>query len=337
MTEKLQQQTGTAPLLSDFAAQGAVYDGLMKTLHDGTFVHAYLISGMAGMGKRTLAKRIAQYLMCTGDADKPCGVCPGCVQVRDGNHPDVTVVRPEKSISVDAVREVIRLAGEHTYEGGRRVIIIEQADKMTPAAENCLLKTLEEPLAGTIFLLITDSPETMLPTIISRCRALKLHPWPDETVRRVLEAHDVDSVRREEAIRVSWGSIGKALSVAADEGYWQRRESVMRDFFALEERSGILRVSTQWKDRKEDADELLDDVEDMLRTLMFVRLGRLDASHAQSFPDKWRHMAERAPLESFAALTDAVWQARRMRQNQVTWQAVIEKLLLRLMEEGNRW
>lgn len=325
-----------APTLSDFAPQGAVYDGLVRTLEAGTFVHAYLISGMAGVGKRTLARLMAQHLLCQGEK-KPCGACPACVQVLGGNHPDVITVAPEKSISVDAVREVIRLAGEHTYEGGRRVIIVEQADKMTPGAENCLLKTLEEPVAGTIFLLLTDAPERMLPTIVSRCRAVKLHPWPDETLRQALERHGVPAQRREEAIQVSGGSIGRALSVAADEHYWQRRESVMRDFFALRERSGILRVSSAWKDRKEDAEELLDDVEDMIRTLLMVRLGRQDPARAEGFPASWQRMAKEAPLEAFSGLIDAVWQARRMRLNQVTWQAAVEKLLLRLMEESNRW
>lgn len=336
MTENKQQQPCAAPALSDFAPQGAVYDGLVKTLAENTFVHAYLISGMAGVGKRTLARLIAQYLLCQG-AHKPCGACSACVQVASGNHPDVITVAPEKSISVDAVRDVIRLAGEHTYEGGRRVIIVEQADKMTPGAENCLLKTLEEPVAGTVFLLVTDAPERMLPTIVSRCRAIKLHPWPDATVRQALERNGVPPARCEEALRVSGGSIGRALSVAADERYWQRRESVMRDFFAIKERSDILRISSAWKERKEDAEELLNDVEDMIRTLLMVRLGQREPSDVAGYPVKWQRMAKEAPLEAFSGLIDAVWQARKMRLNQVTWQAAVEKLLLRLMEESNRW
>lgn len=347
MTANGEVQPGAAPALSDFAPQGAVYDGLMKTLSEGSFVHAYLISGLAGMGKRTLARLIAQYLLCTGP-EKGCGACPACVQVRDGNHPDLVLVQPGKPISpevkpglasipVDEIRRVIEIAGTHTFAGGRRVIIIQQAEKMTPGAENCLLKTLEEPVEGTVFLLLSDAPELLLPTIVSRCRALKLHPWPDETVRGVLRARGVPPERCEEAIRVSGGSIGRALSVAADEAYWQRRERVMQDFFAVKERSQVLRISTAWKDRKDEAAELLDDVEDMIRTLLLVRLGQREESAAAGFPPGWQRMARQAPLEAFSGLTDAIWQARKMRLNQVTWQAVVEKLLLRLMEESNRW
>lgn len=339
--------THPAPALSDFAGQGAVYDGLMKTLRDGTHVHAYLISGAAGVGKKTLSMLMAGYLLCQGEP-KPCGVCAACMQTKAGNHPDVIVVQPGtpisgevkaglKSIPVDEIRAVNELAGRHTFEGGQRVIIIRQAEKMTPGAQNALLKTLEEPLAGTVFLLITDSPELLLPTIISRCRALKLHPWDDAKVASVLKARGVDAHRCQEAVHVSGGSIGRALAVAADEHYWERRDQVMRDFFALTERSAVLRVSTAWKDRKDDAEELLADVEDMIRTLLLVRLGRRDKSAVSGYPQPWQRMAEKAELSAFTALTDAVRQARMYRLNQVTWQAVVERLLLRLMEESNRW
>lgn len=336
MAEAEMQFAHTAPGIAAFAPQGTVYDGLMKTLREGTTVHAYLIGGMAGVGKRTLAQAMGQYLLCQGE-NKPCGLCAGCVQVREGTHPDVLVVRPEKSIQVETIREVIRKAGEHTYAGGRRIIRIEQAERMTPAAQNCLLKTLEEPVEGTVFLLITDAPELLLPTIVSRCRGLKLHPWPDNVVLDALRSHGVNDLRAREALHVSGGSIGRALSVAADEGYWQRRNEVMRDFFGLEGRSEILRVSGQWKDRRDQSDELLDDVEDIIRTMLLVRLGQRDRSAVSGYPAPWQRMAADGDTAAFVQLMDAVREARQLRGNQVTWQAVVEKLLLRLMEERNKW
>lgn len=336
-----------APAIGDFARQGAVYDGLLRTLQEGTFVHAYLISGLAGMGKRTLARLIAQYLLCTGDTP-PCGVCPSCVQVRQDQHPDVITVQPGKPVStqvdsgrktipVEDIRAVIGITGRHTFEGGRRIVIIQRAEKMTPGAQNALLKTLEEPTGETVFLLVTDAPELLLPTIVSRCRALKLHPWPDEVILRVLQQRGVSPDRAKEALHVSGGSIGNALAVAADESFWQRRSDVMRDFFALSGRSEILRISTVWKDRKDDADSLLNDVEDMLRLLLLVRLGQRDASTVSGFPQPWQRMAKEGSLEAFVRLQDAVTEARRLRGNQVTWQAVVERLLLRLMEEYSKW
>ncbi len=339
-----------APVLSDFQGQGAVYDGLMRTLRENTFVHAYLITGLEGMGKRTLARLLAQYLLCQSEEDtqKPCGCCKACTQVLSGNHPDMVVVTPGKPISadvkadmksipVDEIRALIAITSRHTFEGGRRVVLIEHADKMNAPAQNALLKTLEEPVPGTVFLLMTESPSLLLPTIVSRCREIKLHPWPDSVILSALARHGVSEQRAQEALHVSGGSIGKALAVAADEGYWQRREEVMRDFFAIGRRSDILRVSSAWKDRKADAEELLDDVEDMLRTLMLHHLGQRDASAIATYPEAWQRFSHDGELSSMLRLMDAVAQARQMRASQVTWQAVVERLLLAMMEEKSKW
>jgi len=333
--------------LDDFAPQGSLYEGLVHTLREGTFVHAYLLSGLEGMGKRTLAQCMAQFLLCTGP-DKPCGMCPACQQVAANNHPDLIVVQPGKPISpevksglksipVKDIRAVVDITSRHTYAGGRRVVIIQQAHKMTPGAQNALLKTLEEPLGETVFLLITEAPEMLLSTIVSRCRALKLHPWPDDALLRVLKARGVEEHRARQAIAVSGGSMGRALEVADDEAFWQRRQDVMQDFFSLEKRSDILRISNQWRERKDDASELLNDVEDMVRTLMLVRLGHRDESALTGYPEKWQTLARKADVAAFVRLLDAVAEARRLRSQQVTWQAVVEKLLLRLMEERNQW
>ena len=341
------QEQPVSLTFADFAGQGALCDGLVRTLRDGSFVHAYLISGQAGVGKRSLSRLIAQHLLCTGE-EKPCGACPACVQVHQGNHPDVLVEKPgeplcpevergRKLIPVDEMRYLLSLVGQHTFTGGRRVVIIEQADKMNPQAANALLKTLEEPPEGTVFLLLTDAPELLLSTIVSRCRSLKMHPWEEAYVRRVLMERGIadDMARRSAA--VSGGSIGRALEIAADADYWQRRNDVMKDFFGLAARGEILRVSSAWKERKDEAGELLNDLEDMLRTLLLVRLGRQDEALLADYPEAWQRMAASAELNAFINLMDAVCDARRLRANQVTWQAVVERLLLRMMEERSKW
>lgn len=337
------------PVLSDFQGQGALFDGLCRTLDEGTFVHAYLISGAEGMGKRTLARLIAQHLLCTAaDVRKPCGACPACIQVQQDEHPDLITVRPGKPIApgvraglvgipVNEIRYVLSLVGQHTFEGGRRVVIIERAEKMNQPAQNALLKTLEEPLAGTVFLLLTDSPELLLPTIVSRCRALKLHPWPDEVILRVLHDRGVDSTMARKALAVSGGSIGRALTVAADDAYWQHRTEVMTDFFGLSSRSDVLRVSAAWKERKDAADEPLTHVEELLRMLLLVRFSQQDAGLLADYPAPWQRFAREGGLDAFLRLMDAVSQARRLRANNVTWQAALEQLLLSLMEEKSKW
>ena len=217
----------TAPGLRDFAAQGAVFDGLMQTLRTGDYVHAYLICGMHGIGKRTLARLMAQYILCRGEKDQePCGRCPECIRFRDGTHPDVVYLRPEKdrkNITVDQVRELVALAAEHTYAGGRRIICVEQAEKMNPQAQNALLKTLEEPQAENVFLLLCEDTALLLPTIVSRCRVVKLHPWPRNVMIAALERAGAPAEHRAEAVDLAGGSIGLALATAMDEDFWRRR------------------------------------------------------------------------------------------------------------------
>lgn len=330
-----------APRLRDFAGQGAVFAGLMRTLQAGTYVHAYLLCGMRGVGKRTLARGMAQYILCRGDkAEEPCGTCPACTRMRDGTHPDFMTLQPEKNkkfITVEQMRAFVARAGEHTYEGGRRVLLIEQAERMNPQAQNALLKTLEEPQAENVFLLVCEDPALLLPTIVSRCRVLKLHPWPDAAVAAVLEKAQTPPEHRAEAVQLAGGSIGQALEMAGDEAFWQRRKEVMADFFALTSRTPILSVSNRWKDRKDHAEELLRDVEEMLRTLWLVHAGRLDSRAMAAFPPHWQRLVRGADDAVFSRLLEAVFEARKRRANQVTWQAVVEGLLLHMTEEVQPW
>ena len=362
--EAREEQPEKAWRFEDFREQGDVISGLLHTLQEGTFVHAYLITGMAGVGKRSLASLIARYLLCTCDrdagnsllagldlppAEKPCGVCPACMQVLSGNHPDLVRMgrgvhisqdskdQTKKGIVIGDVREAVRLVGTHTYEGGRRVIIIDEAETMTAQAQNCLLKTLEEPTEGTVFLLLTDSPSLLLPTIISRCRQLSLHAWPEAKLLAILREEHVPAERQQEILRSCGGSIGAALRLASDEAYWQRRADVMRDFFALERRSDIARVTESWRTRKDELDALLDDIENLLHTLLLVRWGQLPDSVLTSYPAPWQRMAKGADAAAFVRLLDAVHEARKYRLSQVTGQAVLDRLLLRLMEEKTRW
>lgn len=321
---------------SAFEGQGAVYQSLQKDLYSGQGVHAYLFTGPKGVGKRTLASLMGQGLLCTGE-NRPCGQCPACIRMKDGNHPDVIFLQDEKSIKVEAVRDIIRQASEHTYEGGRRIIMINGAEKMTPQAQNSLLKTLEEPNADTVFLLVSDDATQLLPTIVSRCRVLKLHPWPEQYVEKILALHGVSADRARLAAHISAGSIGAALNRALDECYWERRDELLKTVFSMKSAADVAAVSGRYKDTKDTANEWLTSVEEMVREVMLVRLKQTDESVLNDYPEAWRRAAAEAPIEFFQKLLEAVFNARRLKSNQVNWQAAMETLLLVITEEMKSW
>ena len=230
---------------------------------------------------------------------------------------------------------MVRLCGTAPYEGSRRVVRIWQAEKMNPAAQNALLKTLEEPPEGTYFLLTAESTRLLLPTVVSRCRELPLHAWPDSAIQEILRHQHVSEEHLDESVALSEGSPGRALQLAGDAAYWKRRDEVMQTMFGMKNRSVIAAVSLAWKERADEADQLLDDLEDMLHTLLMARLGKKVSVSA--YPGEWQRMAQWGELKDFVRLQDDIVTARRRREAHVTWQAVLEQLLLRLMEEKSKW
>ena len=148
----------------------------------------YLISGPEGAGKKTLARLLSAALLCRDPARRPCGQCPQCRKAMSGQHPDViTVDDPEKK---NRAGEAVRQARDELFirpnEGRRKILYIPRAQELSPAGQNALLKVLEEPPEYAVFLLLSDSPSRLLPTVRSRCVLLPLQPLPTGTIAAVL-------------------------------------------------------------------------------------------------------------------------------------------------------
>ena len=159
---------------------------LRGAIRSGNISHAYLISGAPGSGKKLIAEAFAQALLCERGGDEACGECRSCKKFMGKNHPDVIRVVHERpaTIRVDEIREqVIEDAAIRPYDGGKKIYIIDEAEKMNTAAQNAILKTLEEPPDYAVLLLLTTNASIMLETIRSRCVLLPLRPVPDKTVR----------------------------------------------------------------------------------------------------------------------------------------------------------
>ena len=187
-----------------------------------------IFAGPAGVGKRLAALATAQALNCTArlpkhsgpDADlecDACGVCAACTRIARGVHPDVLLVAPgdSGSIKIEQVREIIDRAAYRPFEGRRRAVIIDEADALVPAAQNALLKTLEEPPPSSVFLLVTARPDVLLPTVRSRCPRLQFRPLGQRDIEAAMVTYGHSEAEARAVAATADGSLGRALDTSA--------------------------------------------------------------------------------------------------------------------------
>ncbi|CAN2169764.1 DNA polymerase III subunit delta' [Candidatus Nanopelagicaceae bacterium] len=188
--------------------------------------HAWLFTGPPGSGRSSAAVAFAQALVC---AESGCGACNECRSAASGSHPDVEIIRTEGlSIKIDEVRELLSRVAWAPSMGGWRVVVMEDADRLTESAANALLKAIEEPGNRTVWLLCAPTLHDVLPTIRSRCRHIQLHTPSDEAVAQVLINRDgISPEMATFAARVSQGHIGRAKYLALNESVRSNRSTIM--------------------------------------------------------------------------------------------------------------
>lgn len=203
---------------------------LTRALDSGRVAHALLLEGPRGVGKATLAEALAAALLCAApEHGQACGRCPSCAKLDVASHPDLHRVRPndKNNIVIESVRDMLQAIHLRAMEGGRKVVVIDDAHRMGAPVQNALLKTLEEPPRDTHLLLVTDRPAALLPTIQSRCQRLRLRPLsvPDveEVIRRRAPGTPEDA--RPLLARLSEGAPGVALALDFD-ALLERRDAV---------------------------------------------------------------------------------------------------------------
>jgi DNA polymerase III subunit delta' len=200
-------------------------EGLRRQLARGGPARAWLLLGPRGSGKRAAALAMAAALNCTRAPGVGCGDCSNCARTLRRRHPDVHYVVPEGLvIPVDVVREsIIPEAARSTFEARYKVFVVEEADRMNDPAQNALLKTLEEPEADAVFVLISDNEEELLETLRSRCRIVHLEPLSERHIVQLLESEGASHDTAIAAGRASEGDLQRARALAKDERVRARR------------------------------------------------------------------------------------------------------------------
>ena len=241
---------------------------LQRSLEEGRVSHAYLMTGPRQVGKGTLALEMAQALNCTA-VEKPCGDCRQCSRIARGLHADVKIVGVESagagegrgrfSISIDQVRGVQREASLKPFEGSYRVFIFDGVEQLSEEAANSLLKTLEEPPAQVVLVLLASDASALLPTMVSRCQTLELRPVPASVICEFLqERNGADAASAVEVARLSEGRPGWAIEAVSGEEVLHKLDSGLATIEGLvrsgmEERFAYAAdlASSMWRNREE--------------------------------------------------------------------------------------
>jgi DNA polymerase-3 subunit delta' len=213
-------------------------DMLRHHLKQDGLRHAYLFAGPPGLGRRTLALRLAQALNCSKPIalGEPCRTCRDCKQIEAMQHPDLAVIQAESeggTLKVDQVREVQHALSLKPYQSKYRVAIFLRFQEANDNAANALLKTLEEAPAYAVLILTADNPEQLLPTIISRCEILRLRPLPLEAIEADLLEHGVEAERARLLAHISGGRPGYARRLVEDSNLLEKREERLNDLQTL--------------------------------------------------------------------------------------------------------
>lgn len=271
--------------------------GLAAVFASGKLSHCYLLTGPAGSGKHTLARILCAAMECTAGPRRPCGVCPQCRKVLAGVHPDViTVDEPaKKSVTVDLIRRARADVWIKPNEGLRKVYLIPRAAEMNAAAQNALLKVVEEPPDYAAFLLLAESAERLLPTIRSRSVQLRLSPLREAEGLAAL-ARKFPAKSREEladAWSRSEGFLGRAEQLLTEGEGLAPETLAFADSFARRDRLGLTELLTPLERReREPLTALLNQWIELLSRALAVRAGQTGRWEAAARIGRSRTSAE---------------------------------------------
>lgn len=263
--------------LEQLLGNEALKERLTEGLRSGRLSHSYLLTGPEGSGKRTLARLLAAAMECRG-TPRPCGVCPACRKVLSGNHPDViTVDDPDhKQVPVDCIRAARSELFIRPNEGEKKVLLIPRAGDMNPAAQNALLKVLEEPPSYGVFLLLAPSPEALLPTIRSRCAHLRLSPLPRAVLEPALRQRfpDHSTADLEAAMGRSGGFLGQAVTLLEGSGLQLPQVEQFAAAYAAHDTLGLAMVfGSMDKYKRNQLAPVLEELQRLLAQSLLARRG----------------------------------------------------------------
>ena len=311
---------------------------LRRSAASGRSSHAYLFLGGAGAGKRLIANTFAKALQCEG-THPPWDSCKSCHAFNHGNHPDVIYFQPlknGKTYTIEDVREqLLETVDLKPFQYEKKIYIIEKADTLNIQSQNALLKTLEEPPAHAVFLLLAERAEAFLPTILSRVVVMKIRPLSAETVAEYLMQAGHTAEESHILSAYAQGRIGQALELVADEGFREMRQDILGKLEALPSMSegDAYLLAKDLESYKNDL-RFLDIMELWYRDLLTAKSLREEGYLIQKDKKDAIFRAAKEPAAALAKKAAAVRTARMRLAQNANFRLTMEVMLMDLKETG---
>ena len=325
----------------DIVGQEQIKEHLGNALSTGKVSHAYIINGEKNAGKEFIAKVFAMALQCEKGETEPCQECHSCKQALSNNHPDIIRVTHEKpnTISVDDIRsQVNNDVAIKPYSSAYKVYIVNEAEKMTAQAQNAILKTLEEPPAYAVIILLVANLNALLPTILSRCVVLNMKPVSDALIKKYLmEQLQVPDYKAEVCVAFARGNVGKAKALASSEDF----ENVKAEALSLlkyiqdMELNEIIAAIKKISEFKLEISDYLDIFAVWYRDVLLFKATN-DVNHLvfREEIQTIRKTAQRSSYEGIETVIRALDTAKKRLDANVNFELVMELLILTIQENG---
>jgi len=271
-------------------------------LADNRFLGAYIFSGPEGIGKKMVAKIIAQQLNCTAKVERPCENCSSCLKIQKEEHPDLHIIQNgQAQIKIEDIRGILRQANFRPYEGASKVFIIDNAHKLNSEAANSLLKVLEEPPKDVLIILITHKPQNIIKTVLSRCKAVKFSPLIRDKLENVLiENYALDKTTAHFLAFYAEGRLGLALRLK-DTPLLQEKNKIF-DAFILSAKPLDYNILGQ---NKEQLQVCLNILASWFRDIYLLKCGSSDKETIHL--DRHGDLLKAARQYSYKQLDEIIW------------------------------
>lgn len=323
----------------DIIGHEQIIEHLQNAITMDKVSHAYIINGPDKSGKMMLAEAFVTALQCEHGGNEPCMECHSCKQAVGRNQPDILYVRHEKpnTISVDDIRTqlnndiVIK-----PYSSKYKIYIVDEAEKMNVQAQNALLKTIEEPPAYAIILLLTTNADLFLPTILSRCVTLNIKAVPDEKIKKYLMSHyQIPDYQADVCTAFAQGNVGKAILLASSDKFNELKASALQllkrlhDIDLYEMTEAVKQIS----EYKLDINDYFDLMMIWYRDVLYYKATK-DVNKL-IFKDEVydiKRQAEQSSYSGIEMILEALSKAQIRLNANVNFDLVIELLLLTIKE-----